>query len=214
MSPTRLTSACHSSIDVAPHQLTEVETNKWTNKQHMCQQQTNKQTNQGSMCAGGSVELHSNRVQYAMHQSMQKGFGDVSEVHQKSVEFNNAGSYSDSVTYVAEISFIKFQSAILFENSCKPKLQLRKSQPWAIKPAKIRGKSLLHSSTLKFLIHTCTQGPLTLQAQVTFEEGIMSILTIWDFTQIFDAYAEFLESVISTLMDMDSLANPDVTEIE
>ena len=47
----------------------------------------------------------------------------------------------------------------------------------------------------------------------------MSILTIWDFTQIFDAYAESLESVTSTLMD--SLANPyvdedeaDVTEIE
>ena len=51
-----------------------------------------------------------------------------------------------------------------------------------------------------------------------FEEGITSILTIQDFTQIFDAYAESLESVISTLMD--SLANPDdedeadVTEIE
>jgi len=45
-----------------------------------------------------------------------------------------------------------------------------------------------------------------------FEEGIMSILTIWDFSQIFDAYAESLESVISTLMD--SLANPDVDEDE
>src|SRR5258708_16867467 len=40
----------------------------------------------------------------------------------------------------------------------------------------------------------------------------MSILTIWDFTQIFDAYAASLESVISTLMD--SLANPDVDDDE
>ncbi len=45
-----------------------------------------------------------------------------------------------------------------------------------------------------------------------FEEGIASILTIWDFTQIFDAYAKSLESVTSTLMD--SLANPDVDEDE
>ena len=71
-------------------------------------------------------------------------------------------------------------------------------------------------STLKIikgsLIHICTQGPLTLQAQVTFEEGIMTVLTIWDFTQIFDAYAEFLESIISTLMDL--LVNPDVDEDE
>jgi len=53
-----------------------------------------------------------------------------------------------------------------------------------------------------------------LQAQVTFEEGITSVLTIQDFTQIliFDAYAKFLESVISTLMDL--LANPDVDEDE
>src|SRR5260221_4651884 len=64
----------------------------------------------------------------------------------------------------------------------------------------------------QILIHTCTQGPLTFQAQVTFEEGIASILTIQYFTQIFDAYAASLESVISTLMD--SLANPDVDDDE
>ncbi len=51
-----------------------------------------------------------------------------------------------------------------------------------------------------------------LKAQVTFEEGIATVLTIRDFTQIFDAYAEFLESVISALMD--SLASPDVDEDE
>ena len=37
-------------------------------------------------------------------------------------------------------------------------------------------------------------------------------MTIQDFTQIFDAYAASLESVISTLMD--SLANPDVDDNE
>jgi len=59
-------------------------------------------------------------------------------------------------------------------------------------------------STLKIikgsLIHICTWGPLTLQAQVMFEEGIMTVLTIWDFTQTFDAYTKFLESVISTCL--------------
>ena len=30
-----------------------------------------------------------------MHQSMWKGFGDVLEIHWKSVEVDNAGSYSD-----------------------------------------------------------------------------------------------------------------------
>ena len=45
------------------------------------------------MCAGGSAELRGDRVQHAMRQSMQKGFGDVSEIHQKSMEVDNAGSY-------------------------------------------------------------------------------------------------------------------------
>jgi pre-mRNA-splicing factor SYF1 len=45
------------------------------------------------------------------------------------------------------------------------------------------------------------------RAKQTFETGIASVLTIRDFTQIFDAYAEFSESVISALME--ELANPD-----
>jgi pre-mRNA-splicing factor SYF1 len=45
------------------------------------------------------------------------------------------------------------------------------------------------------------------RAKETFETGIASVLTIRDFTQIFDAYAEFSESVISALME--ELANPD-----
>ena len=45
------------------------------------------------------------------------------------------------------------------------------------------------------------------RAKETFETGMASVLTIRDFTQIFDAYAEFSESVVSALME--ELANPD-----
>lgn len=50
------------------------------------------------------------------------------------------------------------------------------------------------------------------RAKLTFEKGIASVLTIRDFTQIFDAYAEFSESLISAMME--SLANPDEDEDE
>ncbi|GBE82367.1 Pre-mRNA-splicing factor SYF1 [Sparassis crispa] len=50
------------------------------------------------------------------------------------------------------------------------------------------------------------------RAKMTFENGISSVLTIKDFTQIFDAYAEFSESLISAMME--SLANPDEDEDE
>ncbi|CCM02931.1 uncharacterized protein FIBRA_05046 [Fibroporia radiculosa] len=50
------------------------------------------------------------------------------------------------------------------------------------------------------------------RAKMTFENGIASVLTIRDFTQIFDAYAEFSESLISAMME--SLANPDDEEDE
>lgn len=50
------------------------------------------------------------------------------------------------------------------------------------------------------------------RAKTTFENGIASVLTIRDFTQIFDAYAEFSESLISALME--SLNNPDDDEDE
>lgn len=39
------------------------------------------------------------------------------------------------------------------------------------------------------------------RATATFEQGLATVLTIRDFTQIFDAYAEFSETMISTLMD-------------
>jgi pre-mRNA-splicing factor SYF1 len=45
------------------------------------------------------------------------------------------------------------------------------------------------------------------RARETFEKGIASVLTIRDFTQIFDAYAEFEESLMSALME--SLADED-----
>ena len=50
------------------------------------------------------------------------------------------------------------------------------------------------------------------RAKATFEAGIASVLTIRDFTQIFDAYAEFSESLISAMMD--SLAEPEEDEDE
>ncbi|KAI1796012.1 protein prenylyltransferase [Ganoderma leucocontextum] len=45
------------------------------------------------------------------------------------------------------------------------------------------------------------------RAKHTFERGLASVLTIRDFTQIFDAYSEFSESLVSALME--SLENPD-----
>jgi pre-mRNA-splicing factor SYF1 len=49
-------------------------------------------------------------------------------------------------------------------------------------------------------------------AKSTFEEGITTVLTLRDFTQIFDAYAEFSESYISSLMD--GLADGDEEDAE
>lgn len=45
------------------------------------------------------------------------------------------------------------------------------------------------------------------RAKLTFERGLASVLTIRDFTQIFDAYSEFSESLVSALME--SLENPE-----
>ncbi|KAH7926288.1 protein prenylyltransferase [Leucogyrophana mollusca] len=45
------------------------------------------------------------------------------------------------------------------------------------------------------------------RAKSTFEAGIATVLTIRDFTQIFDAYAEFSESLMSAMME--SLEEPD-----
>ncbi|KAL8639480.1 MAG: hypothetical protein Q9228_003485 [Teloschistes exilis] len=39
------------------------------------------------------------------------------------------------------------------------------------------------------------------RARDIFEEGITTVMTVRDFTMIFDSYAEFEESIISTLMD-------------
>ncbi|KAG8752944.1 pre-mRNA-splicing factor syf1 [Ceratobasidium sp. 423] len=48
------------------------------------------------------------------------------------------------------------------------------------------------------------------RATEAFEIGMSSVLTIRDFTQIFDAYAEFCETLISALMD--ELASPEDDE--
>lgn len=45
------------------------------------------------------------------------------------------------------------------------------------------------------------------RASATFERGLSTVVTIRDFTQIFDAYAEFSETMVSTLMD--ALADED-----
>ncbi|KAI0747985.1 spliceosome complex protein [Daedaleopsis nitida] len=50
------------------------------------------------------------------------------------------------------------------------------------------------------------------RAKLTFERGLASVLTLRDFTQIFDAYAEFSESLISAMME--SIADPDEDEEE
>ncbi|KAF9239666.1 hypothetical protein BU15DRAFT_87966 [Melanogaster broomeanus] len=50
------------------------------------------------------------------------------------------------------------------------------------------------------------------RANSTFEAGIAMVLTVRDFTQIFDAYAEFNESLLSAMME--SLENPDDDEDE
>ena len=50
------------------------------------------------------------------------------------------------------------------------------------------------------------------RAKATFEAGMIDVLTIRDFTQIFDAYAEFSESIISAYME--TLADPDEEEDE
>ncbi|WVQ79428.1 pre-mRNA-splicing factor SYF1 [Cryptococcus sp. DSM 104549] len=50
------------------------------------------------------------------------------------------------------------------------------------------------------------------RASATFERGLAVVVTIRDFTQIFDAYAEFSETMISTLMD--ALADEDNLEDE
>ena len=39
------------------------------------------------------------------------------------------------------------------------------------------------------------------RARDVFEEGITTVMTVRDFTIVFDSYAEFEESIISTLMD-------------
>ncbi|KAG9014968.1 pre-mRNA-splicing factor syf1 [Tulasnella sp. JGI-2019a] len=48
------------------------------------------------------------------------------------------------------------------------------------------------------------------KAKATFEAGLADVVTVRDFTQIFDAYAEFSETLISGLMDL--MASPDADE--
>ena len=99
-SPAGLTSACHSSIDVAPHQLAEAKADKRTNN-NTCA--NNKQTNQGGTCAGGSAELHGDGVWHAMCQSMWKGFGDVLEIHQKGGKARRLITLGHTLTHLQSV---------------------------------------------------------------------------------------------------------------
>jgi hypothetical protein len=49
------------------------------------------------------------------------------------------------------------------------------------------------------------------QARQIFEEGLANVLTIRDFTQIFDAYAEFSEEYISGLME--EVSDPEAADV-
>ena len=77
----------------------EGETNKQTNKtSNTCTSDKGKQTNKQAEVAhveawmqGVVQSCVTCRVQYAMHQSMWKSFGDALEMHQKSAEFNTQG---------------------------------------------------------------------------------------------------------------------------
>ncbi|EIW85392.1 protein prenylyltransferase [Coniophora puteana RWD-64-598 SS2] len=50
------------------------------------------------------------------------------------------------------------------------------------------------------------------RAKETFESGLATVMTVRDFTQIFDSYAEFSESLIAAIME--SLEDPDDDEDE
>src|SRR5258708_31169356 len=62
------------------------------------EEETNKQTNKQAGVACAEVQMQgvvwsciACRVQYTMHQSTQKSFGDALEMHRKSMEFNMQG---------------------------------------------------------------------------------------------------------------------------
>ena len=56
------------------------------------------------------------------------------------------------------------------------------------------------------------------RARAVFEKGMKSVLTIRDFSQVFDAYAEFCQSILDAMMaglaDADNEDNEDVAETE
>lgn len=52
------------------------------------------------------------------------------------------------------------------------------------------------------------------RAKATFEEGIASVLTVRDFTQIFEAYTEFMETLLSALMDLIASGGDDVDDLK
>lgn len=52
------------------------------------------------------------------------------------------------------------------------------------------------------------------KARDIYEEAIQTVTTVRDFTQVFDAYAQFEESMIGTKMDMEEVTDEDDTDLE
>src|SRR5260370_2288606 len=76
-----------------------IQKGKQTNKtSNMCASDKGKQTNKQAEAAHAEAQMQGGvqscitcGVQYAMHQSMWKSFGDASEMHQKSTQFDMQG---------------------------------------------------------------------------------------------------------------------------
>lgn len=58
----------------------------------------------------------------------------------------------------------------------------------------------LHTPDIFLILLICLSFP-TLQARDIYEEAIMTVITVRDFTQVFDAYAQFEKNLISSKME-------------
>lgn len=58
----------------------------------------------------------------------------------------------------------------------------------------------LHTPDIFLILLICLSF-FTLQARDIYEEAIMTVITVRDFTQVFDAYAQFEKNLISSKME-------------
>ena len=54
----------------------------------------------------------------------------------------------------------------------------------------------------------CAMSLCMFQARDVYEEAILTVVTVRDFTQVFDAYAQFEESMISAKMETTAKLGP------